>query len=400
LFQKTIDLVEVFYYIAAMGSKRSFEFSNHALMKRINRAKVLNAIRLHSPVSRSEIAGFVALDKKSITNFVDELGREKLVEDIGKKQTQRGRPFTLLSFHRQQNLAMGLNIDAGVVAGVLLNLYGEKVNERQAFFSADGPLKDILAAVREVYEGLHPKGRNLIGSVGVSVPGIFDRQSGVMIGTVNIPALNGRNLRSELGNIIREPLALEEASQAKALAEKWFGLGKSERSFVCIDLSVGVGAGMIQDGRLNRGSGGYAGEIGHICIEPNGRLCRCGNRGCLETYISERAVLNEINAADIAQIDPKSAAGGILKLAGYRLGIGLSYLVNLLCPTLIVLNGNLMRFHTLLTPEIERGVKQQSLAACAAQTKIVPSQLQDASALGAASLVLSEVFEVHGHYYV
>jgi predicted NBD/HSP70 family sugar kinase len=227
-----------------------------------------------------------------------------------------------------------------------------------------------------------------------------------MLGTVNIPALNGRNLRSELSNVIREPIALEEGSQAKALAEKWFGLGKSARSFVCIDLSVGVGAGIVQDGRLNRGSGGYAGEIGHICIEPNGRLCRCGNRGCLETYLSERAVLTDINAAGhsqlnaIAQIDPNSKTGEILKLAGHRLGIGLSYLVNLLCPTLIVLNGNLMRFHAILTPEIERGVKQQSLAACAAQTKIVPSQLQHAAALGAASLVLSEVFEVQGHFYV
>jgi predicted NBD/HSP70 family sugar kinase len=227
-----------------------------------------------------------------------------------------------------------------------------------------------------------------------------------MIGTVNLPALNGLNLPFELGSVIRGRIVLEESSQAKALAEKWFGLGKSARSFVCVDLSVGVGAGIMQDGRLNRGSGGYAGEIGHICIEPNGRPCRCGNRGCLETYLSERAVLKDVNTGQhsqlsrIAQIDPGSKAGEILKLAGYRLGIGLSYLVNLLCPTLIVLNGNLMRFHTLLAPEIQRGVRQQSLAACAAQTSIVPSQLQHASALGAASLVLSEVFEVQGHYYV
>src|SRR5262245_5578404 len=122
------------------------ELSSHALMKRINRAKVLNAIRLHSPLSRSDIAGFAALDKKSITNFVDELGREKLVEDIGKRTTDRGRPFTLLSFHRNQNLVMGLNIDAGVVTGVLLNLYGEKIAERRTQFPADGSLKNIVGA--------------------------------------------------------------------------------------------------------------------------------------------------------------------------------------------------------------------------------------------------------------
>src|SRR6185436_3751307 len=130
------------------------------------------------------------------------------------------------------------------------------------------------------------------------------------------------------------PIHLEEASQAKALAEKWFGFGKSARTFVCIDLSSGVGAGMVQDGRLYRGAGGYAGEIGHIRIENDGRLCRCGNRGCLEAYLSEPSLLNDLNGAlrgdfsSLTEIDPSGGAREILKLAGYRLGLGLSYLVN------------------------------------------------------------------------
>jgi predicted NBD/HSP70 family sugar kinase len=389
-----------------MKAARSPEFPSHALMKRINRAKVLNAIRLHSPLSRSDIAGFAALDKKSITNFVDELGREKLVEDIGKKATERGRPFTLLSFHRNQNLVLGLNIDAGSVTGVLLNLYGERVDEFRAPMPAEGSLKGILNAVASVCGELRRPGRHLIGGIGVSVPGIIDLAKGVVNESVILPALNGVNILSELRAVIHEPIHLEEASQAKALAEKWFGFGRSARTFVCIDLSSGVGAGMVQDGRLYRGAGGYAGEIGHIRIENDGRLCRCGNRGCLEAYLSEPSLLKDLNGAlrgdfsTLTEIDPSGSARDILKLAGYRLGLGLSYLVNLICPTLIVLNGNLMRFQSLVGPEIERGMKQQSLPACASRTRIVNSELQHASALGAAALVLSEVFEVQGHYYI
>ena len=108
--------------------KKNFpDVTNHALMKRINRVKVLNAIRLHSPVSRSAIAGLTRLDKKSITNFIGELLHEGLVEEIGKQRTEVGRPFTLLSFHGGRPLMAGLSIEPDGVKGVLLNLYGQEV---------------------------------------------------------------------------------------------------------------------------------------------------------------------------------------------------------------------------------------------------------------------------------
>lgn len=381
------------------------DVTNHALMKRINRAKVLNAIRQHSPLSRTDIAGLTELDKKSITNFVLELSTEDLVEEVGKRKIEQGRPFTLLSFHRDRPLVMGISLEPDCVSAVLLNLYGELIAVEQASFPADCEFKQIQAAIERVYTAVKTQGGSVAG-VGIAVPGIADG-AGAVWESVNLPGLKDVNLRKRLAAIIGERIFIEEASLSKALAEKWFGLGRSVPGFVCIDLGIGIGAGIVYEGRLYRGAAGFAGEIGHILVEAGGRRCRCGNRGCLEAYLSERALLQEINAAchqkytsigDVTELTP--GVREIIAAAGQRLGVGLSYLVNLMCPALIILNGELTRFQEALLPATRRAMQSQSLPAYASRVKLEVSALRHACALGAASLALSEMFEVQGHYYV
>ena len=233
----------------------------------------------------------------------------------------------------------------------------------------------------------------------MAVPGIPD-PNGAVWESVNIPALKEVNLRKRLATIISERIFIEEASLSKALSEKWFGLGRNVPGFVCIDLGIGIGSGIVYEGRLY-------GEIGHIMVESAGRRCRCGNRGCLEAYLSERTLLQEINTAshqkyarlgDVADLTP--AVREILATAGHRLGIALSYLVNLMCPPLVILNGELTRFQEALLPQTRRAMQTQSLPAYVDRVRLEVSALRHACALGAASLVLSEMFEVQGHYYV
>jgi predicted NBD/HSP70 family sugar kinase len=224
---------------------------------------------------------------------------------------------------------------------------------------------------------------------------------------VNLPALEGVALRKVFGRLIRKPLYLEEASQAKALAEKWFGLACDVPSFVCVDLGVGIGAGLVQDRRLYAPGGGYAGEIGHVIVEPGGPLCRCGHRGCLEACISERVLLERINGLAgrayqrLDEIrDVGGAAGDVLQEAGYRLGVALAYLANIMCPPLIILNGPLMRFADLVLPEVERGLDDGALADCRARVRLAVSTLPEAGACGAAARALAELYEVTGHVQV
>jgi predicted NBD/HSP70 family sugar kinase len=381
--------------------------SNHALMKQINRAKVLNAIRVHSPLSRTDIAGYVALDKKSITNFITELSAADLVKEVGKRQTDQGRPFTLLSFHRSRQGVLGISIEPDQVSGALLNLYGEELKSARAEFPVDGNVREILAAVKHVYAELKSGCEKILG-VGFAVPGVPElRDDGRFWESINLPGLRDINLDKQLAAVVEETMFFEEASLAKALAEKWFGLGRGLSSFVSIDLGIGVGAGIVHDGRLYRGATGFAGEIGHVVVESGGVRCRCGNKGCLEAYISELRLVAEINKAtrkhyknlsDVEDVSPEIRK--ILQDAGSRLGLALSYVLNLICPPLIVLNGGLTRFEKVLVPEVWTALRANSLNTYVKKTDVRLSELKNSSALGAASLVLSDIFEVRGHFYV
>jgi predicted NBD/HSP70 family sugar kinase len=221
--------------------------------------------------------------------------------------------------------------------------------------------------------------------------------------SVNLPALNGFNLRKAVAGFAREPVAFEEQTRAKTLAEKWVGLGRDLPGFVCVDLGIGIGAGIVQGGRIYKGAGPYVGEIGHIRIEPDGRPCRCGNRGCLEAYLSERALLKELRAAEktsartldrLGRVGPEGRK--VLRAAGRRLGIALSYVVNLIGIPAVILSGRLMRFRDAILPEVERGIAEAALPALAKQTTLRASDLDHASARGAAAAVLAAAFEADG----
>ncbi|MHC4873199.1 MAG: ROK family transcriptional regulator [Planctomycetota bacterium] len=381
--------------------------SSHALMKSLNRAKVLETMRQHAPLSRSEIAKITGLDRKSITNFVAELIDEGLVFESGKKANMRGRSFTMLEFSKDTVNVAGIAIYPDAVKGVLVNICGEKLFDAESEFEIDSSVDVLMDAVQNVYKQLKDKSEKPLTGIGISIPGIIDIETGVVKESVNIPCLNGKDCSKAFAEFMTETLYFEDMSRAKALAEKWFGLGRDKRDFVCIDLNIGIGAGIINDRRLYRGAGNFAGEIGHVVIEKEGRKCRCGNLGCLEQYLSENVLLSELNEAlgenfksieKIANLNSK--AEKVIKDAGRNLGLGLSTIINILNPTTIILNGSITRYEDIVMPEIMTAIRANSLNSCCDNLEILSSELEYAVELGAASCVLSELFEVEGYFYV
>jgi predicted NBD/HSP70 family sugar kinase len=380
--------------------------ADQTLVRRINRARVLDTLRRRGRMSRSDIAALTALDKKSITNVIASLLEDGFVVEAGKKPNGMGRPFVLLDLRKDRHLAMGLSVSEQGVTAVLLNLAGEVAAVHEIEYLPDPSREEILRAARRAYEQLRGMARGGLDGVCVTAPGLVDLPTGTVTASVNLPALNGFNLRQAVAEFAREPVAFEEQTRAKTLAEKWHGLGRDLPGFVCIDLGIGIGAGIVQEGRVYRGSGPYAGEIGHIRVEPGGRPCRCGNRGCLEAYLSERALLKEINAAErtsartFDRLERAGPAGKkVLQAAGRRLGVALSYVINLIGPPAIVLSGRLMRFRDVVLPAVGRGIAEAALPGLAARTEIRVSTLDHASARGAAALVLAKAFEVEGHSF-
>lgn len=383
---------------------------NQALIKSINRAQVLNAIRLNSPIARSQIAGLTGLDRKSLTKFVSEFISEGLVEEFACARSKgSGRPFKMLRFKRL--LAMGIEIMTGHVSGVMVDLYG-KVHASHVI--EDGRLERsperLLKAVRDVYGRLKESAGAPVG-VGVAVQGVIDSSQGIVLESVNIPSAK-MNLKAELRRFVKEKVFVERSSVAVALAEKWFGAGRLHEDFICVELSSGVGAGIIVGRRAFRGAGTHAGELGHLVIEEGGEPCRCGKRGCLEAYVSERRIFEE--AGRLLAIPPGrledpgtfetwrgSPLEPLIKDMGRRLGWGVAAMANLFNPKIVILEGRLLdAFGVALLPAVKDGVAERTLPLCMKDLKIVASSLRDPIARGAAAQVISDMIEVEGHYCV
>ena len=372
--------------------------ANQSYLKRVNQRRILLAVRESGALSRSAIADQLALDRKSMTNLANELIADGWLCESGIASSQRGRPGTLLELDRSRHLFLGLHLSENAANAVLINLHGQILGRDQRAFALPAELPQLRSALREVYLPLRRLAGDRLQAIGLSVPGILDFASGTMLRSVNLQALDGVELKSLLPSDLPAELYLEESSRAKALAELWFGIGQGRSSFVSIDLGVGIGAGIVIGKRLQGGA--FAGEIGHVLIEPGGRLCACGHRGCLEAYISERILCQELGEAlqqqltsleQIQSLNP--AAEAILQQAGHSLGRGLAALVNILCPPLLVLHGNLTRFQQYLFPAMEKGLADAALPSCRSRVEVrISSFGSEAAALGAAATPLENVF--------
>ena len=381
---------------------------NHALIKSINRAQILNMIRLNSPIARAQVADKTGLDRKSLTNFVNEFIAEDLVEEAGTaQQGGMGRPFMMLGFKR--HLVMGLEITAGSIGGVVMDLYGKvHFSHRIKDENININSKKMLNTVKSVYQRLKSAAGEIYQGVGVSVQGVVDPEKGIVLEAFNIPSVV-MDLKSALGKFISEPLYIETSSMVGALAEKWFGLGNSSDDFIFVELGGGIGAGIVSRRRLYRGTGMHAGELGHTVVERDGIPCRCGSKGCLEAYASESKILEEFlrihsmrveNFEELAEL-PRAKTEKILKNAGTKIGWGVGNLINLFNPRLIVLGGRMVDvFGDVLVPAVSKGAASSSLKVCMKDVCIVASKMSDPIVCGAAALVLSKIFEVEDFYYI
>ena len=326
------------------------KLKNHSLIKSINRAVVLNKIRTKSPISRSQIAKETELDKKSITNFVTMLLKEGLVQETGKIGASAGRPSTMLTF--TDKFVSGIYVSPDFVEVIVIDLYGRIDFHNKIKYDVKNDLNAVKSAFNKAVKGIftNHKAVDMLG-VGVSFPGIIDFEKNMIIEAVNMTCLEGIDYSEEF-TIHGIDVFYEHSPHCSALAHKWFGSGKNFSDFMVLDITNGIGAGIINNRRLFHGAGNYAGEIGHITIEKDGEKCRCGNKGCLEAYASEDIIIEKIskfipvtaeNLEDkIQEVLANEECKNILKETALQLAQALATTVNLLSPKVIVLNGLLI----------------------------------------------------------
>ena len=369
------------------------------LLRRHNRGLVLNLLREQGPLSRTELSHRTGLAPSVLTRLIRELLSEGVVMEAGKAESNGGRRPTLLALNPSYASAIGLKVERTRLLGARVDLAG-RIRARGAVpFPERLDPQRFLQLARGLVEEL---GEGRLLGVGIGISGFVDAARGIELYS---PILGWREvpLAAPLSQLVGLPVYLENDVNALTLAERWYGAGRAFRNFVCVTVGEGIGAGVVIGGELYRGAAGGAGELGHTTINPDGPRCRCGERGCLEVYASDRFLLSQAKALGYESIeelaavarDGDRAAQAVFTEMGRALGIGVKNLVNLLNPEAVVLGGERLDAADLFLPAFEEQVRRHSFPKEAEDLVIVPAELgEEGFLIGAATLAVREFFRL------
>jgi N-acetylglucosamine repressor len=378
--------------------------------KEHNRNLVLKTIIEHDSISRAEIARITKLTRTTVSDIVADLIEEGLVSEIGIGSSLGGKSPILLSLVEDSRYLIGLDLAHNQFRGAIVNLRG-RVQElvTQPVNSTNGD--EALGLVYDILDQLMKSAYLPLVGIGVGTPGLVNIAQGMVLDAVN---LDWKDL--PLARLLQEryhlPVYILNDSQAAALGEYTYGQGHApESNMIVINARHGIGAGILIHGNLFQGDGGGAGEIGHVVVVPEGgELCRCGNRGCLETVASVQALvkqvqslaagcdhhplpssppeitLNSIEQA-FAQNDPLVTQ--LVLATGHYLGMAISNLVGSLNIQKIVLTGDMTGFGKPWLDAIQERISKTTLPRMAQETQVEIGQLGVNSIILGASALLA-----------
>ncbi|GGS82230.1 transcriptional regulator [Planobispora rosea] len=382
--------------------------ADFADVRATNLAVVLRFVREHAPCSRADIAASTGLNKATVSSLVADLIDRRLVRETGLTENRVGRPATMLVLDGSPYAAIGVEINVDYVTAVAVDLSGERLlSWRRSFPGTTSTVNQAVAAVaalvRRVTGRMAKEERQVLGLT-VGVPGLVGTDGTVLIA----PNLGWRDvdLSGDLAKALRDPgfpVQIDNDANLAALAEHRFGPQAGTANLVYLTGEIGVGAGVILDGRLRRGARGYSGEIGHIQLDPLGAECRCGRLGCLEAVAGIGAVLQhsalspaevEIELEEVVRLARSGDDRTLDLLAGVgrHLGKGVSVIANLLNPEVVILGGYYVPLAPWLLPAVAAEMSGRTIAPDSGGCQVVASGLgYGAAALGGAARVLDSV---------
>jgi predicted NBD/HSP70 family sugar kinase len=370
-------------------------------VRRSNLSAIVRGLHEHGPLSRSELVADTGLTRSAIRSHVGELVASGFVTEAPAiRLGTPGRPSPLVKLEPASAAVLSLEILVDSIAAAVVGLGGEplahvRVQRPRGELSVDEVVADLSALAKDL---LSRNDAPIIG-IGVAIAGVVRHDDGVVsfapnLGWIDVPL--GVRLARALSSAL--PIRIINESDAGALGERRRGAGKGVDSVMYIHGEVGVGGGLILDGQLVSGAAGYAGEVGHLTLNPDGLPCRCGSQGCWETEVGERRLLTLARRPADAGLDGidevlrgaaagEAAASLAVAHVGRWLGIGLAGLVNILNPRLVILGGTLARLHPLVSAAIDANLAGYALPGPRSTVRVVPAALgDDAPLIGAAEL--------------
>ena len=397
--------------------------ADQKLVRKLNNNTIIKVLRDEAPVSRANLAAITGLNRSTVSSIIDELLEGSWVRETSFQTKKIGRPGLLLEINPHGGFAVGIEIGVDFLLCVVINFSAEVIwHERIEINPSDGQVVILQKAFELVAEAIEigKKECNQLLGIGIAIPGLVDVHNGIL---KLAPNLKWKNvpLRLIWNQQFHAPVYVENDGNAAALGEYYFGAARGTENFIYIAAGYGLGSGIIVDGKLLRGNKGYASELGHMTYDPNGAQCSCGKRGCYETIIGPRAVIESVkklikekgpdktiikisksdqnnfnyDAVVNAAIKNDPIAIDALQDVGAKLGLAVSHLVNIFDPKMVILGGALNYAKDFIQPVVEKVVKENALQLCQEDLEITNSELgQDSSVMGAIGLVLENLWKI------
>jgi predicted NBD/HSP70 family sugar kinase len=373
-----------------------------------NRRRVLDALRTAGVTSRADLARRTGLSRTTVSSLVGDLVREGLVAERGERTgapgSQGGRPPVLVSLDRRAGAAVGIDFGKTHVTVAVADLsHSVKAEQRRALPGDHTAEEGLDVAADLVDAALAEAGvdRGEVLGVGMGLPGPIHGDTGNVGSSAILPGWVGVSAAAAMGDRLGLPVRVENDANLGARAEHLWGAGAGVDDMTYLKIATGIGAGFVLGGRPYVGAGGTAGEFGHTIVDEDGPVCRCANRGCLETMASGAAVVDLLRPT----LGPELTLGRVVELtvqghpacrrvvadAGRLIGRALANLVNLLNPARVVVGGDLAACGETLLDPLRQECLRHAISSAAEDLEITVSPLGDrAQVLGALALVLGD----------
>lgn len=399
-------------------AKKEVQKVDSEVMNRINRRLVLQLIRQNHSISRAELVKMTGLAAPTVSRIVDRLvNEEKLARYCGVGDSNGGRPPVIVEFNASGKYVLGIDLGATVMRGVVADLDAEIVMEIQLPSGKEGGYEAVLDNLVTMVDRLMARRGldtdNVIG-LGIGVAGLLSKSKDIVHFSPDF-GWQHVELKKDLESRISIPLFLENSTRLMALGEKGFGQGKELNNFIVVNVGYGVAAGIVVEGKLVDGAGGFSGEFGHMTIVPDSQVvCDCGRSGCLEALAGGRSIgmvarehlphnslLNDLCGGKPEKIDSKMVfeafgkgdafAERICKQAIHSLSLGLANLIHLLDPSHVFIGGGVSMNGDLFWDQLNNELKKKILLPNR-DVRIKPVQYNEyATVVGSLALVLDTI---------
>jgi N-acetylglucosamine repressor len=374
------------------------------LLSRINEALVLRAIRQHGPSTRGELSHHMGVTFPTVAKAVGSLVDARLLEEFDDVMTGPGRPAKRLRLSREKSQVVGMTVDVRTCEVAAAGFDGVLREDTRQSFATPRSYDQLLAAIVERVKSLCSEDIPIL-CIGISVVGLVDyRQQEIRL-AANLPFLDGKKLGQDVSKLLNADCTLVHDAHALCLAEYVYGEASNLDSFAVLDMCTGIGLGVMVNHLFLTGHSGFAGEMGHIPIVPNGRKCHCGRRGCLETVASEWALVERVSeqlerAVDFDEVMALALGGDKLvrselnRLCKY-LAVAIAHVVNLFDPQCVFVNGPLFDKLPWLRDHLVTRARQLALEPAFANCRFLPTS--GSHLLGAVATAISAVTSSRVH---